>query len=276
VRSSRDSSHGIRVGCSGWNYAHWRNGVFYPPRCAPRNWLSFYARYFDTVEVNMTFYRLPKAPSVARWVEETPDGFTFAVKVSRYLTHVKRLLEVPEHLPLLYERIQPLLRSPKLGPLLWQLPPTFRADHDRLARALEHLHSIPNGSGQRHAFEFRHPSWFTEQTYTLLREHNVALVIGDRPQVNDFQAHELTADFTFVRFHGGTRGSNGNYSHAELDEWADRLGRWSSEADVFAYFNNDWEGYAIENALYLKARLGQPTKRNAELAAFVNASAAQG
>jgi uncharacterized protein YecE (DUF72 family) len=271
VRSSRDSSHGIRVGCSGWNYAHWRNGVFYPPRCAPRNWLGFYAKHFDTVEINMTFYRLPKAPIVARWVAETPAGFTFAVKVSRYVTHVKRLLDVPQHLPLLYERIQPLLGSPKLGPLLWQLPPTFQLDLDRLAGALEHLHD-----GQRHAFEFRHPSWFTEPTYTLLREHNVALVIGDRPQVNGFQTHELTADFTFVRFHGGTQGANGNYAHAELDAWAARLERWSSEADVFAYFNNDWEGYAIENALYLRARLGQPAEVDAELLAFANAAGAQG
>jgi uncharacterized protein YecE (DUF72 family) len=271
VRSARDSSHRIRVGCSGWNYAHWRNGVFYPPRCAPRNWLRYYAKYFDTVEINMTFYRLPKAEAVARWVEETPLGFTFAVKVSRYVTHVKRLLDVPQHLPLLYERIQPLLDSPKLGPLLWQLPPTFKVDHDRLAHALEHLHD-----GRRHAFEFRHPSWFTEQTYVLLREHNVALVIGDRPQVNEFQAHELTADFTFVRFHGGTRGVDGNYSHRELDDWADRLEQWAGEVDVFAYFNNDWEGYAIENALYSKERLGQPADVDAELLAFANAAGAQG
>jgi uncharacterized protein YecE (DUF72 family) len=271
VRSARDSSHRIRVGCSGWNYAHWRNGVFYPPRCAPRNWLRYYAKHFDTVEINMTFYRLPKAEAVARWVEETPLGFTFAVKVSRYVTHVKRLLDVPQHLPLLYERIQPLLDSPKLGPLLWQLPPTFKVDHDRLAHALEHLHD-----GRRHAFEFRHPSWFTEQTYGLLREHNVALVIGDRPQVNEFQAHELTADFTFVRFHGGTRGVDGNYSHRELDDWADRLEQWAGEVDVFAYFNNDWEGYAIENALYSKERLGQPADVDAELLAFANAAGAQG
>ena len=253
MQEARDSpDERIRIGCSGWNYAHWRNGVFYPPRLASKEWLRFYARSFDTVEVNTTFYRLPRAASVARWVGESPPGFTFAVKVSRYITHIKRLLEVPQHLPLLYQRIAPLVRSPKLGPLLWQLPPTFKLDLDRLAGALEHLHD-----GRRHAFEFRHESWFCEDVYTLLREHRVALVIGDRPQVNSFQAHELTADFTFVRFHSGTRGRNGNYSHGELDEWADRLERWSREADVFAYFNNDWEGYAIENARYLKARLGR-------------------
>ena len=199
----------------------------------------------------MTFYRLPKPEIVTRWVEESPDGFTFAVKVSRYITHIKRLQDVPAHLPLLYERIEPLLRSPKLGPLLWQLPPTFKVDLDRLASALEQLND-----GQRHAFEFRHPSWFIEETYTLLREHGAALVIGDRPEVNDFQTHELTADFTLVRFHSGTRGRNGNYSHAELDEWAARLQAWSADVEVFAYFNNDWEGYAIENALYLKETLG--------------------
>jgi uncharacterized protein YecE (DUF72 family) len=198
----------------------------------------------------MTFYRLPKVEVVQRWVDESPPGFTFAVKVSRYVTHIKRLLDVPEHLPLLYERIQPLLHSPKMGPLLWQLPPTFMCDLDRLAHALEHTHD-----GQRHAFEFRHPSWFRDETYALLREHNVALVIGDRPQVNEFQSHELTADFTFVRFHHGTRGRNGNYSHGELDEWAERLKGWSREVDVFAYFNNDWEGYAIENAQYVRSRV---------------------
>jgi uncharacterized protein YecE (DUF72 family) len=250
VLPARTRPHRLRIGCSGWNYAHWRNGVFYPPRCPPRAWLRFYAQHFDTVEVNTTFYRLPRASSVARWVEETPADFVFAVKVSRYVTHLKRLLDVGVHLPLLYERIRPLLHSPKLGPLLWQLPPNFSLDLDRLAAALEHTHD-----GHRHAFEFRHPSWFREETYTLLREHGVALVIGDRPQVNEFQTHELTADFTFVRFHSGTRGRNGNYSHAELDEWSERLGRWSNEVDVYAYFNNDWEGFAVENARYLQGRL---------------------
>ena len=240
----------MRIGCSGWNYAHWRNGVFYPARLAARNWLDFYARHFDTVEINSTFYRLPRAPAVARWVEETPEDFLFAVKVSRYVTHIKRLDDVENHLPLLYERIEPLLRSPKLGPFLWQLPPTFRCDLVRLARTLEHLHD-----GNRHAFEFRHPSWFRDETYALLREHGCALVIADRPEVNTFQAHELTADFTFVRFHAGTRGRNGNYSHTELEEWSERLAGWAEEVDVVAYFNNDWEGFAVQNARDLQAML---------------------
>jgi uncharacterized protein YecE (DUF72 family) len=261
----------ITVGCSGWNYGHWRHGVFYPPRCAARNWLRFYAKHFGTVEVNMTFYRLPKAAVVARWIEETPSGFLFAVKVSRYITHVKRLRDVAPNLQILYERIAPLLESTKLGPLLWQLPPTFKRDDERLARALEQL-----PREQRHAIEFRHESWFAPEVMTLLREHGVALVIGDRPEVHEFQTHELTAEFTFVRFHGGARGANGNYSHEELDEWAVRLRTWSRRVEVFAYFNNDWEGYAIENALYLKDRLGQAVEPQAEMLAFENAAAAQG
>jgi uncharacterized protein YecE (DUF72 family) len=248
VHAAHPGAHSLRIGCSGWNYAHWRNGVFYPPRCPSRLWLRYYAQHFDTVELNTTLYRLPRRESVARWADETPDDFVFAVKVSRYITHVKRLRDVPEHLPLLYQRIEPL--RPKLGPLLWQLPPTFKGDLDRLATALDRL-----PRGERHAFEFRHPSWFCEETYTLLREHNAALVIGDRPEVHGFQAHELTADFTYVRFHSGSRGRNGNYSHRELEEWAERLENWSRETDVFAYFNNDWEGFAVENALYLASLL---------------------
>ena len=251
MREADTRSRSLRIGCSGWNYAHWRNGVFYPPRCPAGGWLRFYAQHFDTVELNTTFYRLPSVEAVRRWVDETPDGFVFAVKVSRYLTHLKRLLDLPEHLALLYERIDPLLRSPKLGPLLWQLPPNFHADHERLATALEQL-----PRGERHAFEFRHPSWFVEETYVLLREHGVALVIADRPEIQAFQSHELTAAFTYVRFHSGSRGRDGNYSHAELDEWAERLSAWSDDVDVFAYFNNDWQGFAVENARYLLARLG--------------------
>jgi uncharacterized protein YecE (DUF72 family) len=246
----RRSPGELRIGCSGWNYPHWRGGVFYPPRLPARKWLPYYAERFDTVEVNTTFYRLPQASAVARWVAATPSSFRFAVKVSRYITHIKRLNDVERHLPLLCERVEPLTRSSKCGPFLWQFPPNFRYERERLASTLASL-----DGRQRHAFEFRHHSWFCEETYSLLREHRVALVIADRPEVHRFQTDELTADFTFVRLHAGTRGRNGNYSRSELDAWAERLARWSEWLDVYAYFNNDWEGYALKNALYLKRRL---------------------
>jgi uncharacterized protein YecE (DUF72 family) len=199
--------------------------------------------------VNTTFYRLPRRDAVASWVEESPAGFLFAVKASRYLTHVKRLRDMEEGVARFYERIEPLASSPKLGPVLWQLPPTFRRDDERLKGALEQL---PAG---RHCFEFRHESWFVPETYACLREHGGALVIGDHPE-RPWQAHELTADWTFVRFHHGRRGRDGNYSERELDEWATRIDDWRSRADVFAYFNNDWEGYAVRNAIGLQSRLG--------------------
>ena len=238
----------IRIGCSGWNYQHWRNGVFYPPRFAPRRWLGFYAEHFDTVEINMTFYRLPRDTAVAKWVEETPPDFIFAVKMSRYVTHIKRLRDLPPSLGLFYSRIRPLVDTPKLGPVLWQLPATFQRDDERLAQALAQL---PRG---RHCFEFRHESWFAPEVYELLRRHEVALVIGDTPK-RPFQSHELTADWTFIRFHEGTRGRFSNYSESELEEWAQRIERWAASDDVYAYFNNDRNGYAVRNALWLKERL---------------------
>jgi uncharacterized protein YecE (DUF72 family) len=239
----------VRIGCSGWNYTHWKNGVFYPPRLPQREWLRYYAEHFDTVEVNATFYRLPRRDVVANWVKGSPPDFLFAVKASRYLTHIRRLTDVGGGVARFYERIDPLVHSPKFGPVLWQLPRTFRRDDERLAAALERL---PEG---RHCFEFRHESWFVEEVYALLRWHDVALVIGDHPE-RPFQAHELTTDWTFIRFHSGTRGLRGNYSESELEEWADRVRSWAARVDVFAYFNNDWEGFAVKNGLRLKQLLG--------------------
>ena len=237
----------IRVGCSGWNYADWR-GVLYPRGCPQRRWLARYAELFDTVEVNTTFYRLPAIETVRAWVEQVPSDFVFAVKSSRYLTHIKRLTDMERGVARLLERLEPLTASPKMGPMLWQLPGNFRRDDERLAFALEHL---PPG---RHAFEFRHESWFTDDVLAALRARGVALVIGDHPE-RPWQSHELTADFTFVRFHYGHRGRRGNYSATELDEWARELERLASRADVFAYFNNDWEGFAVRNALGMRKRL---------------------
>ena len=164
----------IRIGCSGWNYPHWRERV-YPKGLSPTRWLERYATLFDTVEVNNTFYRLPSREAVASWVEGSPPGFLFAVKASRYLTHVRRLHDMDQGVARFYERIEPLVRSPKMGPVLWQLPPTFRRDDERLAGALRRL---PPG---RHCLEFRHKSWFVPETYACLREHGVALVVGDHP-----------------------------------------------------------------------------------------------
>jgi uncharacterized protein YecE (DUF72 family) len=236
----------VRVGCSGWNYAHWREPVY--GGAPASHWLGLYTERFDTVEVNATFYRLPTRKAVSGWIAQTPDGFVFAVKASRYLTHIKRLREVGSGVERFLERIEPLVQSPKLGPLLWQLPPTFRRDDERLAEALGRLPRL------EHAFEFRHPSWFADDVYSLLREHRVALVIGDDPR-RPFQTHELTAPWTLVRFHRGSRGRRGNYSETELHEWARRIRSWPVER-AYVYFNNDWEGFAVRNAERLRKLLG--------------------
>jgi len=238
----------IRVGCSGWNYDSWRGGM-YPEGLAQRRWLERYAELFDTVEVNSTFYRLASRSAVERWVEQTPEDFVFAVKASQYLTHMKRLRDMDTGTERFYERIQPLVDSGKLGPVVWQLPESLHRDDERLAGALAQL---PPG---RHCFEFRHASWFTGDVYSLLREHGAALVIGDRPE-RPFQTYEMTSDFTLVRFHYGARGRRGNYSESELEDWAERLREWSDGVDVFAYFNNDWEQFAPRNARGLARRLG--------------------
>jgi uncharacterized protein YecE (DUF72 family) len=243
----------IRIGCSGWSYESWRDGVFYPEKCPASRWLRFYATRFDTVELNASFYRLPAAKSARRWADESPGDFCFAVKVSRYVTHVKRLSDAGRHLPLLLQRIEPLLEAGKVGPLLWQLPPTFTRNDDRLKTALA---EFPREL--RHAIEFRHASWFADDVFELLHAHDVALVVADGPAVRSFGYPEPTAGFTYVRFHRGARGLRGNYSSSELEEWAPRLRAWARHGDVYAYFNNDWEGFAPANAQALRRLVDEP------------------
>jgi uncharacterized protein YecE (DUF72 family) len=237
----------VRVGCSGWNYADWRGRV-YPEGLPARRWLEHYATLFDTVEVNSTFYRLARPSAVENWLRQTPEDFTFAVKASQYMTHMKRLTDLEPSMRRFYDGIAPLAASPKLGPVLWQLPGRMRADVPLLESALDVL---PPG---RHCFEFRHPSWFSDEVLELLRFHHVALVIAHHPE-RPWQPHELTADWTFLRFHYGERGRRGNYSETELREWAPRVRDLAERAEVFAYFNNDWEGFAVRNALRLRALL---------------------
>jgi uncharacterized protein YecE (DUF72 family) len=237
----------VRIGCSGWMYDDWR-GRLYPPQEPKRRWLELYAQHFDTVEVNATFYRLARREAVAGWVSHTPDSFIFAVKASRYLTHVRRLGNVAEGIERFYEPLEPLAESGRLGPVLWQLPENFHRDDERLHRWLELL---PPG---RHTIEFRHPSWFAPEVLAALRRHQVALTIGDHP-TRPFQALEPTASWTYVRFHYGSRGRRGNYSVTELRDWARRLAAWRRSHDAFVYFNNDWRGYATANADTLRAML---------------------
>jgi uncharacterized protein YecE (DUF72 family) len=237
----------VRVGCSGWQYKDWRE-VMYPKGLAQRRWLERYSEVFDTVEVNSTFYRLASPKAVSGWVEQTPDDFCFSVKASRYLTHYRRLTELSQGTKRFYEAIAPLVDSGKLGPVLWQLPGNFHRDDERLEAALE---SLPEG---RHCFEFRHPSWFADPVYELLRERGAALVIADGPD-QPFQTHEMTAEWTYIRFHRGSKGRGGNYSAAEIEAWARRIGQWRRRVEVLAYFNNDWRGYAVRNARKLGAGL---------------------
>jgi uncharacterized protein YecE (DUF72 family) len=239
----------VRVGCSGWNYAAWRER-FYPPGLPARRWLEAYGGSFETVEVNATFYRLMKPDSVERWLEQVPESFVFAVKASRYLTHVKRLGEIAAGVERFWATIEPLVRAERLGAVLWQLPETFHRDDGRLGHALAKLPAA------RHAFEFRHPSWFCDEVYALLRAHEAALAIGDHPE-RPFQSHERTAPWRYVRLHYGKRGRRGNYSRVELETWAQRLHAWRSRDEVFVYFNNDWEAFAPRNARWLERRLAE-------------------
>jgi uncharacterized protein YecE (DUF72 family) len=237
----------VRIGCSGWQYDSWR-GRLYPRKEPKRRWLELYASQFDTVEVNSTFYRLARRDAVAAWVSQTPAEFLFTVKASRYLTHIRRLVSIEEGIGRFYEPLQPLIDAGRLGPVLWQLPENFHRDDERLHGWLEVL---PAGL---HTIEFRHESWFVPPVMAALREHGVALTIGDHP-ARPFQSYEATASWRFVRFHYGHRGRRGNYSPTEISEWARRIAQWRRETDVYVYFNNDWEGFAPANAIDLRRRL---------------------
>lgn len=237
----------VRIGCSGWSYRDWR-GTFYPPGTPTSRWLEHYASVFDTVEVNATFYRLQAVETVRAWAEQVPEGFLFAVKASRYLTHMRRLRDIEAGIGRFWERIEPLLEAGKLGPVLWQLPESFERDDEVLAGALGELPTA------EHCFEFRHPSWFSADVRALLEEHGASLALGDDPRRLLPDASPV-GPLAYVRFHYGSRGRDGNYSDRELDGWRRRIAAWRSKRRVFAYFNNDWRGFAPRNALTLRAGL---------------------
>jgi uncharacterized protein YecE (DUF72 family) len=232
----------IRIGTSGYQYDHWK-GVFYPEGMPKKEWLRFYCTRFDTVEINNTFYQLPPGKTFEGWYDEAPAGFCFALKYSRYGSHLKHLKDPQEHIPKFLERARRLKR--RLGPILVQLPPSWRMDAERLAGFLA---AAPRE--HRWALEFRHPSWLCEETYNVLRKHNSALCIHD--MIED-HPREVTADWVYLRYHGR---DGGDYPHQALVAEARHIHEYRVRGlDVFAYFNNDAFGYALSNAADLKRYL---------------------
>lgn len=229
----------IRVGTSGWNYDHWK-GPFYPDDLSQDEWLSYYAERFSSVEINNSFYSLPDTSTMERW-RDTPEGdFTFAIKASRYLTHMKKLREAPESLERFLARADVL--GERLGPVLFQLPPRWNVNPHRLRSFTGRLES-----SRRYVFEFRDTSWFADEIYEALGESNCAFCIYQLDEVDS--PIEVTADFVYVRLHGPNGPYEGSYEEEALKTWAERLRNWESEGlDAYCYFDNDQNGYAAANA----------------------------
>ncbi len=244
-------AHALRIGTSGWNYRSWR-GVLYEPGLPQRRWLERYAETFDTVELNVTFYRLPPAAQFESWKKRTPPRFVFAAKGSRLITHSKRLAGVEEDVATFFSHARGLGR--KGAVTLWQLPPDLERDDALLGGFLG---CLPRDKSRRQAIEFRNSSWYAAEVYGLLERHGVALVLPDSAAREAMNAPEprLTAPFTYIRLHCGA-GGRGEYTEAQLRTWAVLIEEWRRERDVFTYFNNDWEGFAVRNALRLRELLG--------------------
>jgi uncharacterized protein YecE (DUF72 family) len=248
----------IRIGTSGWHYDHWR-GPFYPEKLPDSRMLEFYIQHFDTVELNNTFYRLPSESAVEVWRESVPAGFLFAAKGSRFLTHMKKLRDPVPGQARFFERVDHLKR--KLGPVVFQLPPSWGPDVPRLEEFLE---ALP--PRHRYSFELRDPSWHIEEVYRVLRRHNVAFCVYD---LAGFESPRLvTADFAYVRLHGpGANRYQGSYSDDALRGWVRRIEDWMRTLKaVYIYFDNDQAGYAVKDALALKGMVLGRVAREAGLA----------
>ncbi|MEW6568893.1 MAG: DUF72 domain-containing protein [Chloroflexota bacterium] len=232
----------FRVGTSGWVYNHWR-GIFYPEGLASRQWLTHYAQTFESVEINNSFYRLPQAETFTKWWEQAPHGFLFAVKANRFITHMKKLKDPERPLAEFFERASCL--GEKLGPILYQLPPHWGLD---LRRLESFLAALP--AGHVHVMEFREPSWFSGEVFHLMERYDAVHCIHDmRPLRVPLR---VTAPSVYLRFHGDPL-HGGNYPKSQLMVWAERIERWLGEGlDVYAYFNNDIGGFALENARTLR------------------------
>jgi uncharacterized protein YecE (DUF72 family) len=240
-----------RIGCSGWNYAAWR-GRFYPADLPHGEWLRYYASVFDTVEINNTFYRLPEASTFSAWRRQTPATFLMAVKASRFLTHLKRLREPKEPLRRLMSRARAL--GTRLGPILYQLPPTLALDLARLEQFAAALPPRQRTQRAQHVIEFRHVSWYVPETFQLLDRYGLSLCLHDK--LGSAVARPFVGPIVYVRFHGTSGRYHGSYPARALDRWAARLAEpWQDRRPIYAYFNNDPDAAATRNALVLRDRL---------------------
>ncbi len=241
------------IGCSGWNYRHWGEGVFYPPGLRQSSWLDFYCHHFRTVEINNTFYRLPEERVFVRWRETAPQGFVYAIKASRFITHIKRLQGPETATANFLEKASALKET--LGPILFQLPPSYRLDLGRLRNFLDYLRAQTLIPALKAVFEFRDPTWLCPKTYEVLEEARVGLCLSDWPEVP--VEGPITAEFVYIRRHGPSRLYASSYSRQELIAMADRIHSWlTGGKDVYIYFNNDAGGFAVKNAQALLELLG--------------------
>lgn len=234
----------IHIGTSGWNYDHW-TGPFYPEEIPKSDWLEHYQGQFKTVEVNNTFYNLPKPETLEKWKGRVPDDFVFAAKANRYITHMKKLKEPEESLENMLDVFEAF--GEKLGPILFQLPPNWNFNEERLRNFISLL-----PDDLRSTFEFRDESWINDTTFHILEENNIAFCIYD---LAGYQSPvEVTADFVYVRLHGPSENKyQGKYDHDQLSWWSDRIHEWRDNGrDVYLYFDNDEQGFAPQNALELK------------------------
>lgn len=249
------------IGTSGWVYGHW-TGIFYPEDLPSKDKLKYFSQHFKTVEINYSFYHLPRPSTYQNWYNQTPEDFLFAVKTSRFITHIKRLSGVKEAWQQFIENALNL--KEKLGPILFQFPPSFKATEENIKRLEDFLKLITNYNLKpktctlKCAFEFRHKSWcdpkgkpsasygVNKKVYNLLKKYNVAWVIADSPSYP--KAEAVTADFVYVRMHGSKVLFSSNYTKRELQDLAQKIKKWMKKYDVYVYFNNDFHGYAIENA----------------------------
>lgn len=236
----------LRIGCSGWTYRDWV-GDFYPREVRARDRFAFYASQFDTTEINGSFYRLPTQGAVAGWREKAPPGFCYAWKVSRFITHNKKLKDCEDSVALVYGRMAALGETE--GPSLIQLPPQLRRNDERLAGFLKLL-----PKAKRHTVEFRHPSWYEKPVLDLLADHDMALCISDHHDAPS--PWEITASFVYVRGHGPGGRYHGRYPKADLADWAGKVGRWRRGGrDVYVYFDNDVKAAAPKDAAILRSML---------------------